>query len=131
MHRLAILCAVATAVVAVGPLQAGATTPISPKSYVSQVVSIYEQMAAIVHKDGRKCGKMAADLVTFTKSHKAQLAALNATTPKISKTTAATIVMADGGKFAQAATTIGQGLAACSSNKSVQQMFAALNKLTK
>ena len=131
VRRIALLGAVATAFLVLGPLQAGATAPLSPGEYVSQVVSLYEQMAAIVHKDGRNCTKMAADFVSFSNRHKTQLAALNSTAPKISKAQAAAIVMADEGKFAQAATTIGQGFAACSSNKSMQQMLAELNKLKK
>lgn len=131
MRRVAVLCAVAAAALVVGPLQAGATAPLSPSTYVSQVVSLYEQLAAIVHKDGHNCGKMAVDLQSFTNSHKAQLATLNASAPKISKAQAAAIVMADEGKFVSAATTIGQGIAACSTNKGIQQMFSQLNKLKK
>jgi len=131
VRRLVVLAAVVTAALAVGPLQAGATAPLSPSAYVSQVVSLYEQIAAIVHKDAHSCGKMAADLQAFTNSHKAQLASLNTTAPKISKAEAAAIVLADEGKFAQAATTIGQGIAACSTNKGIQQMFSELNKLKK
>jgi hypothetical protein len=119
------------AALVVGPLQAGAARQLSPGSYVSQVVALYEQIAAIVHRDASNCGRMATDLQAFEKSHKAQLAALNGAAPKINKAEAASIVMADGGKFAAAATTIGQGIAHCSTNKGVQQMFSALNKLKK
>jgi hypothetical protein len=131
MRRLLVLLAACTAALVVGPLQASAKGPLSPGSYVSQVVSVYEQFAAIVHRDAKRCGRMAVDLQAFETSHKAQLDALNVAAPKISKAEAAAIVMADGGKFAAAATTIGQGLAHCSTNKGVQQMFSALNKIKK
>jgi hypothetical protein len=118
-------------VLAVGPLQAGAKGPTSPHAYVSQLVSFYEQVAAIVKKDSHSCVKMGADLQAFSRSHQAEAAALNAAAPKISKTEAAAIVFTDESRFATAATTIGEGIAACSSSKALQQMFSELNKLKK
>jgi creatinine amidohydrolase/Fe(II)-dependent formamide hydrolase-like protein len=131
VRRLLVFGAVCTAALVVGPLQAGAKGPPSAHSYVSQLVSFYEQVAAIVKKDSHSCGKMGADLQAFSKSHQATVAALNAAAPKISKTQAAAIVFTYETRFATAATTIGQGIAACSSSKALMQMFSELNKLKK
>jgi hypothetical protein len=131
MRRLLVLLAACTAALVVGPLQASAKGPLSPHAYVAQLVSFYEQVASIVKKDGHNCGKMGADLQAFSKSHQATAAALNAAAPKISKAEAATIVFTYESRFATAATTIGQGIAACSSSKGLQQMFTELNKLKK
>lgn len=131
MRRLLVLGAVCTAALVVGTLQASAKGPTSPHAYVSQLVTFYEQVAAIVKKDSHSCGKMGADLVAFSKSHQATVAALNAAAPKISKTEAAAIVFTYESRFATAATTIGQGIASCSSSKALMQMFSELNKLKK
>jgi len=131
MRRLAVLCAVATAALVVGPLQAGATAPLSPGKYVSTVLSFYDQVAAIVHKDSGSCGKMVVDLQKFGNTNKAKIAQVEASSPKITKAEAAAIVAADEGKFAQAAQTIGQGIAACATKPGVASILGQLNKLKK
>ena len=47
------------------------------------------------------------------------------------KAEAAAVVSTYASRFATAATTIGQGLAKCSSSKALIQMFSELNKLKK
>ena len=126
-----VLLAACTAALVVGPLQASAKGPLSPHAYISQVVTFYEQVAAIVKKDGHSCGRMGAYLQAFSKSHQALAASPNAAAPKISKAEAAAIVLTYESRFATAATTIGQGIAACSSSKAPMQMFSGLNKLKK
>jgi hypothetical protein len=115
----------------VGPLQASAKAPLTPHTYVSQVVSFYEQVAAIVKKDSHSCVRMGADLQAFSRSHRSTVAALNSAAPTITKAEATAIVFTYASRFATAATTIGQGLAKCSSSKALIQMFSELNKLKK
>jgi hypothetical protein len=110
---------------------AGARPAVSPGSYISQYLGLYDQLAQIVQSDKGNCVKMATDLRGWSVKNKAKIAALQAAAPKVSGTALALAAMHYESKLVADAEKIATNAITCERNAQVAAALAAQGKLKK